>query len=314
MNDQNTYDLVIIGAGCAGASAAMYAARLNVKVAMIGELPGGLITTTHLVENWPGIKQISGPDLATNLLDHAMSYGVPLINQKVVEVRKAVENPADGVSGYIVKTGSAEYIAKTVMFATGTEHKKLDVPGEKELANKGVSYCALCDGGFYKNKVVSIVGGGDSAAKEAILLSELCAKVYLFVRGDKLRAEEPNQKRLMASQKIEVRKNTQIAEILGSGKVEKVKLVGGEEIELSAVFVAVGHLALSELAKHLGVTLNSRGEIVIDRMSQTNLPGIYAAGDVADSHFKQAITGAAEGVSGAYSAFEYLGKTKVVFS
>ncbi len=312
------YDLIIIGAGCAGASGAMYAARLNLKTAMIAELPGGLITTTHLVENWPGIKQISGPDLAQALLDHALSYDVPLINEKVLSVEKAVSTiSAENISagkqnGYIVKTASGSYAAKTVLFATGTQYKKLNVPGEKELANKGVSYCALCDGGFFKGKTVAIVGGGDSAAKEAILLAEHCSKVYIFVRGDALKAEAPNLARVQKNERIEVKTKTEVAEIIGQKSVEKIKLKSGEEIVLQGVFVAVGHLALSAVAEKLGVKLNGKKEIIINRSSETNLPGIYAAGDVCDSHFKQAITGAAEAVTATFNAFEYLGKNSII--
>lgn len=311
------YDFLIVGAGCAGASGAMYAARLNLKTALVAELPGGLITTTHLVENWPGIKQISGPDLAQSLLDHAFSYNVPLMNEKVVSVAKAVANaPAGKQSGYIVKSASNTYKAKTVLFATGTEYKKLGAPGEKEFANKGVSYCALCDGGFFKNKVVAIVGGSDSAAKEAILLSEHCSKVYVFARGDKLRGETPNLNRveqLQKAGKIEVRLKTEVESIMGTDKVEKVKLKSGEEIPLQGVFIAVGHLALSSVAKDLGVKLNDRGEVEINRASETSMPGIFAAGDVADTKFKQAITGAAEAVTASFFAYDYLNKNEVVF-
>ncbi len=314
MSDQQPtiYDLVIIGAGCAGASGAMYASRLNLKSVMIAELPGGLITTTHIVENWPGIKSISGPDLASALLDHAMSFGVPLMNERVLSVEKA-PTAAGKACGYIVKSASNTYFAKTVLFATGTKWKKLGVPGEDELANKGVSYCALCDAAFFKGKEVCIVGGGDSAAKEALLLSEFCPKVTMFVRGDKLKAEPVNLDRVMANEKIEVRFGSSIQEIVGEKSVEKVKLTSGEEIPLQGVFIAIGHLALSELAKHLGVALNDHGEIMIDRNSQTSMPGIYAAGDVTDSAFKQAITGAAEAVTAAYWAFDYVGKTEIEF-
>jgi thioredoxin reductase (NADPH) len=309
------YDFLIIGAGCAGASGAMYASRLNLKSVMIGELPGGLITTTHLVENWPGIKSITGPDLASALLDHATSFGVPLINARVTEVTKAVAAPGEGKqSGYIVKTSTETYYAKTVLFATGTEHKKLGAPGEKELENKGVSYCALCDGAFFKGKTVCVIGGGDSAAKEALLLSEYCPKVYIFVRKNVLRAEPVNGERVKAkSDKIEVRFNTEVAEIIGKERVEKVRLKSGEEIDMQGVFMAIGHNALSGLAGRLGVQLNDKKEIVINRRAETNLPGVYGAGDVCDTEFKQAITGSAEAVTASYFAFDYLGKNTVVF-
>lgn len=314
METKNIYDFLIVGAGCAGASAAMYAARLNLKAAMVAVLPGGLITTTHLVENWPGIKNISGPDLATALLDHAFSYNVPLINETVLEIKKAVAAPAEGKqSGFIVKTKSNTYYAKTVLIATGSEWKKLGAPGENELANKGVSYCALCDGGFFRGKTVSVVGSGDSAAKEAILLTEFCPKVYMFVRGDKVKGEAPNIKRLMENPKIEIRYKTEIAEIMGNGKVEKVKLKSGEELDMQAVFIAVGHLPLSGLAVQVGAELNEKNEIKINRQSETNVPGIFGAGDVCDTKFKQAITGAAEAVTASFFAYEYLSRTEVVF-
>src|SRR5690606_32221603 len=253
MTDQNNnevYDFLVIGAGCSGASAAMYASRLNLQCLMIGELPGGLITTTHLVENWPGEKSISGPDLAMKLVDHATSFGVPLKTEHEAEVRSAVESQAEeAVSGYIVKTGFNEYKAKTVLFATGSNHRKLGIPGEKELENKGVSYCALCDGAFFKGQEMCVVGGGDSAAKEALLLSEYASKVHIFVRKDVLRAEPVNRDRVSAKEKegkIQIHFETELAEILGDGKVEKVKLKSGEEMDMGAVFIAIGQLPLSE--------------------------------------------------------------------
>lgn len=315
MADKEIYDFLVIGAGCSGASGAMYASRLNLNSLMIGELPGGLITTTHLVENWPGEKSISGPDLAVKLVDHATSFGVPLKSERVTEIRKAVPNPPEGKqSGYVVKTASNEYWAKTVLIATGTKHRKLNAPGEKEFENKGVSYCALCDGAFFKEKVVCVVGGGDSAAKEALLLSEYASKVYIFVRKDFLRAEPVNGDRVKAKgDKIEVRFRSEIEEILGGEKVEKLRLKGGEEIDMDGVFVAIGHIALSDLAKDLGVDLDDKGQIQINRNSETNIPGIFGAGDVTDTSFKQAITGSAEAVTASFWAFEYLGRNEVVF-
>jgi len=304
-----TYDLVIIGAGCAGASGGMYASRMNMKTLMIGEMPGGLITTTHLVENWPGIKAISGPDLAMSLIDHATSFGVQMKGEKVQKIEPiAVSEEAQKagkVPGYIVRTDSAQYVAKTVLIATGTKHKKIDCPGEKEFENKGVSYCALCDGAFYKGKIVSIVGGGDSAAKEALFLAEFAAKVYVIARTT-LHPEPVNLDRVKANPKIEIIEGSQIVEIMGSNKVEKVRLQSGKEIPMDGVFVAIGHIPLSTLAEDLGVKLNAHQEIEINRKSETNILGIYAAGDVCDTGFKQAITGAAEAITASYWAFEYI--------
>lgn len=296
------YDFIIIGTGTSGLSAAMYASRLNMKTLVIGELPGGLITTTHVVENWPGTISISGFDLGMSLLEHAKKSGAEIKHEKVTEVVKSGD-------GYAVKTSSGSYEAKSVLFATGTKHRTLEAPGIKEFENKGVSYCALCDGGFYKGKIVCVVGGGDSAAKEAIFLSEHASKVYIIVRKDIFRAEPRNQALIDKSDKIETLFNTEIVEVLpdDSGKkVGKIKLNDGEILPMDGIFLAIGHLAQSELAKNLGATLNEKSEVKINRHSETNLPGVFAAGDCTDTEFKQAITGSAEAVTAAYYAFKYI--------
>jgi len=309
-----TFDLLIIGAGCAGASGAMYAARMNLKTVILGEMPGGLITTTHLVENWPGIISISGPDLAQNLLDHAKAFGVENRGEKVLEIEKVKltnEDSTVGISaGFKVKTSSKEYMAKAVLIATGSEHKHMGIPGEENLTNKGVSYCALCDGAFYKGKEVVVVGGGDSAAKEALLLSEFCPKVYVVCRST-FRPEPINADRVKNNPKIEVILQNQPVEVLGENSVTGLKLKDERVLDVKGVFVAIGHLPLSELALHVGVELNEKNEIMINRRSETNIPGIFAAGDVCDTQFKQAITGSAEAVTAAYFAFEYLNKTQI---
>ncbi|PIZ75083.1 thioredoxin-disulfide reductase [Candidatus Peregrinibacteria bacterium CG_4_10_14_0_2_um_filter_38_24] len=303
------YDLIIIGGGVSGLSAAMYGTRLGLKTLTFAEMPGGLITTTHLVENWPGVKSISGPDLAMSLYDHATHSGAEIKTEKVIGVSKSDENVGHTCPIFTVKTASAEYQCKSVLFSTGTHHKNLGVPGEKEFENKGVSYCALCDGAFYKGKIVAIVGGGDAAAKEALFLTEHASKVYIIVRSDVLRAEPINAKSVETNPKIEVLYNTEIEEILGSEKVEKIKFkagkgtYSGKELELSGVFLAIGHIAQTALAKDLGVELNNKGEIKINKKSETNLVGIFAAGDCTDTEFKQAITGSAEAVTAAYYSY-----------
>ncbi|PIR55184.1 thioredoxin-disulfide reductase [Candidatus Peregrinibacteria bacterium CG10_big_fil_rev_8_21_14_0_10_36_19] len=294
------YDFLIIGGGCSGLSAAMYGTRLGLKTLTLAELPGGLITTTHLVENWPGIVSTSGPDLASALLTHAQATGAEMKNERALSIENLSD---DKCTKFKVKTASGEYDAKTLLIATGTKHKRLNVPGERELENRGVSYCALCDGAFFKNKVVCIVGGGDSAAKESLFLAEHAEKVYIVVRKDILRAEPINAKRVEQNPKIEVLYNTQIEEIVGNDKVEKVRFKDGKELELSGVFVAIGHDAQTELAKNLGVELNNKSEIIINRKTETNIPGVFAAGDCCDTEFKQAITGSAEAVTASYFAY-----------
>ncbi|MEK7672425.1 MAG: FAD-dependent oxidoreductase [Patescibacteria group bacterium] len=301
------YDFLIIGGGCSGLSGAMYATRLGLKTLCLAELPGGLITTTHLVENWPGIKTISGPDLATSLYDHALASGAEIKNEYAETIEKLPEQ--NGVPQFKVKTSSGEYLTKTLLIATGTKHRRLDIKGESEFENRGVSFCALCDGAFFKNKIVCVVGGGDSAAKEALFLSEHASKVYIIVRKDVLRAEPINGERVKQNPKIEVVFNSELEEIMGENNVQKVRFktgagkYSGQELPMQGVFVAIGHLAQTELAKQIDVALNSHEEIIINRRTETNVRGVFAAGDCCDTEFKQAITGSAEAVTASYYAF-----------
>lgn len=292
-NEKQIQDVIIIGTGIAGLSAGMYCGRFNLKTLVLGEMPGGIITTTHLVENYPGILSVTGTQMGMTFLEHAQKFGAQVKFEKVVEVSKREKL-------FGAKTASGEYLGKTLIFATGTEHKKLGVPGEKELVGKGVSYCALCDGAFFKGKTVALIGGGDSSAIEALILAEHAQKVYMIVRKDFLRAEPINHKRVMENKRIEVKFKTEIAEIQGGDKVKSVKLKSGEILPLDGVFIAVGHSANSELAEKLGVALDEGGQIKINRNSETNVPGVFAAGDVTDAAFKQAITGAAEAVVASY--------------
>ena len=310
------YDFLIIGAGVAGLSAAMYGARLGLKTLCLGamhgsELPiGGVITTTNIVENYPGFIRLSGPELAEEIRKHAASYElVTILEEKVEDVEKKEKE-------FLVKTDKNEYRAKTILFAMGTKWKQLEVKGSKEFENRGVVYCALCDAPLFRNKTVCVVGGSDSAAKDALVAAEHAKKVYIIYRGEKIRAEPVNLKRVEANSKIEIVNKANIIEIKGGKSVERVVLDreynGSRELPLQGVFVAIGHIVLSDLAKPLGVILNAKSEIVIDhKTSETNVPGVFAAGDVADKPFKQAITGVAEGCTAAYSAFEYRTQQKV---
>ena len=311
------YDLIIIGAGVAGLSAAMYGARLGLKTLCLGttsssELPvGGVITTTDVVENYPGFIKLSGVELAEAIEKHARAYDLVTIKQEKAEEITKEEGK------FMVKTSDSVYSGKTILFATGTKWKKLEIPGSKEFENRGVAYCALCDAVLYKNKIVCVVGGSDSAAKDALVLAEHAAKVYIIYRKEKIRAEPINIKRIESNKKIEIINNANVLEIKGDKVVKSVILdreyKGNKELELNGVFVAIGHIVLSELAEKLGVKLNEKKETVLDhKSSETNMPGVFAAGDVADKPFKQAITGVAEGCTAAYSAFEYINKNGIV--
>lgn len=304
------YDTVIIGGGVAGFGAAIYAGRFQIKTALIGEKMGGTIILTNDIANYPGFKQITGMDLADKLEDHVKDYDVELIQKKVTEIKKCKEGC------FKVFTGKGHLHTKTIIFATGTIWRKLNVPGEKEFTSKGVHYCALCDGAMYKDKIICVVGGSDSAAKEALLLAGYGKKVYIIYRKEKIRAEPINLKRVEENKKIEIINNTNVTEIKGDKFVNGIVLdkpyKGSKEFKLDALFVEIGHIPISDLASSIGVKLNEKKEIIIDREGSTNLKGVYAAGDVASNKFKQAITGVAEGVTAAYSAYHYVNENEVI--
>ncbi len=301
------FDLIIIGGGSAGYPAAIYAARFGLKAAVITKERGGLITTTHLVENYPGYVRISGPELMAKFEEHVKDYDVPIIDDDVSGVEK------DG-DYFIVKGAERMYKSKSIVFATGTKRKRLDVPGEKEFYGKGVSYCATCDAPLFRGKTVGVVGGSDSAAKEALLLSEFAKKVYIIYRKERIRPEPINFARIEENEKIEVIANTNIIEIKGDKFIKSVvfdnKHDGSKEFALDGLFIEIGHLPNSGLAKKLGVSLNDKDEIITDQLSKTNIDGVFAAGDVTDMEWKQAITGAAEGCIAAYSAYEFISSRK----
>lgn len=306
------YDLVIIGSGVTGYGAAMYAARLDLSVAVIGDVDGGTITLTDDVANYPGFVQLTGQELADKIKEHAMDYPVHIETGTVTDIIKLDQNY------FNVITENKTFLAKSILFATGMKERELEVPGHDELKNKGVSYCALCDAPLYKDKVVGVVGGSDSAVKEALLLAKYCPKVYIIYRRKKIRPEPVNARRVERDSKIEVITETNVTEILGTEKVMGVKLDSpyntSDTLSLDGIFIAIGGIPYSDIAKKLGVELNEKGEIKIDRSSRTNIEGVYAAGDVVDTEFKQAITGVAEGVHAAYQAYKYVNENEWQFS
>jgi len=314
-----TYDLIIIGAGVTGLASAMYSGRLNLKTLVIGtnsanELPiGGVITLTEVVENYPGFIRLTGPELAENIRKHALDYknNIEIKEDLVIDIKK------HGDCFTIVTKSSKSYLSKTVLFATGTKWRKLPMKGALEYESKGVHYCALCDSGIFKNKIVAVIGGSDSAAKEALLLSEYAKKVYIIYRGNEIRPEPINGERIKRNKKITVITKTNVLEIKGkqfvTGVILDKKFQGKNILKLNGVFGAIGSDPLSELAKKLDVKINARNEIIINhKTSETNIKGIYAAGDVADKEFKQAITGVAEGVTATYFAYKYINENNLI--
>lgn len=315
---KKNYDFIIIGAGGTGLAAAMYASRLGLKTLVLGnsngfELPiGGVITTTNIVENYPGFIRISGEELAKKLEEHARSYKLTEIkNEKVVDIKRKK-------GCFLLKTEKEEYLALAVLFATGTKWRKLpeSVKGAEKFDRKGINYCALCDGPLYKNKIVALVGGSDSAAKDALVLAEYAKKVYIIYRGEQIHPEPINLDRVKKNKKIEIINKTNIQEIKGKELVNEIILdkpfKGSNSLKVDSVFVAIGHTPLSDLAKKIGVKTDKNDEIKINHAdSTTNIKGIFAAGDVTDKPFKQLITGVADGCTAAYSAYEYITKNKI---
>jgi thioredoxin reductase (NADPH) len=243
--------------------------------------------------------------MGQTFMEHAQETGAKFKYSRVDSVEK-FENE-DGVMRFRVMKGDEEFIAKTVVLATGTKHKHLGVPGEEEYANKGVSYCALCDGAFFRGKTACVVGGGDTAAIDAKILRQFVEKVYVLVRKDHMRAEPTNLKKLEDDDKVEIMYETEVESIQGDGeKVTHLILKDGSEMKMDAVFVAIGWNVKNELALQIGADVNDRGEVVVTREARTNIPGFYAAGDVTDAEFKQAIIGAAEGVYASVQAYNYI--------
>ncbi|HCA67439.1 MAG: Thioredoxin reductase [Parcubacteria group bacterium GW2011_GWC2_44_17] len=300
------YDFAIIGGGPTGYAAAMYAGRLNLKTIIFTGAPGGLIITTDFVDNYPGFKHISGYDLFSNVQEHARSYEITEISAEATSVR------SNDRGAFIIQTKKDSHETKTVLFATGASHRKITVPGAAEFENKGIHYCALCDGFAYKGKIVAIVGGADSAAKESLELAQNAEIVYILCRGSALRGEPVNVTRVHQNKKIKLVTNINPVKIIGKERVEGVELdrpyEGSAILKVQGIFVAIGHIPQSELSLQLGVLRNEKKEIVINRFTETNVHGVYAAGDVSDTPFKQMIIGCAEGVMAAYRAYEHLAK------
>ncbi|TFG03943.1 MAG: thioredoxin reductase [Promethearchaeota archaeon] len=293
------YDLIVLGGGPTAIGCAIYAKRFALDVLIVGKNFGGLIATTHIVENYPAISSISGQGLMDMFKEHMDSLEIPYITDEIKSIEKVNEH-------FELRSFFQNFKAYSVCIATGSLRRKLGIPGEEEFAGKGVSYCATCDGPFYKDKVVCVIGGSDSAAKEALFLAQNTKKVYIIYRGEDLRAEPINKKRVLESDNIEIIYETNIVKIIGEGKVKSVVFENGKELNVDGVFIEIGSIPNSDIAKRIGVDTNDHNEIKINRKSETNIPGIFAAGDVADAPFKQAITGVAEGVIAAYSAFDYV--------
>ena len=292
MSDQ-LYDVIIIGAGPAGLTAAIYAGRAELRTLLLERgFPGGQVLNTYEVDNYPGMPMLSGMELAAKMHEHASAYGIEMLTDEVIDLELG-----DPIK--IVRTVSSEYRAKTVLFTAGAAWRKLGVPGEEELRGRGVSYCATCDGAFFRGKAVIVFGGGDTAVEDAIYLARFCKKVYLAHRRDALRAVKTLQNQAMGKENIEILWNTELREIHGQEQVESVILYDNQKKEerklsINGVFIAVGVDPNTGLLKGK-VDTDSAGYIISDEDCQTSIPGVFVAGDVRRKRLRQIITAAADG-------------------
>ncbi len=294
------YDVAIVGCGPAGLTAAIYSGRYGLKTVVFESLPSQL-STVPFIENYPGFEG-SGYELLEKMKEQALKYADHVFDN-VVEIKRDEKF-------FILKTKNSEYKAKTVIFATGGRHRELGVPGEKEFIGRGVSYCATCDGHFFRGKKVIVVGGGNTALTDAIYLKEIGCDVTVVHRRDKFRAEKALQEELF-KRNIPVIWNSIVVRIEGKQKVERVILkdsVKNEEftLDVDGVFIAVGTKPQTELAASIGVERDHMGYIKVDKKQRTNVEGVFAAGDCCDNPLKQVVTACGDGAVAANSAFEYL--------
>ncbi|MDT9026379.1 MULTISPECIES: thioredoxin-disulfide reductase [Rossellomorea] len=309
MSEEKIYDVIIAGAGPAGMTAAVYTSRASLSTLMLERgVPGGQMANTEEVENYPGFDHILGPDLSNKMFDHAKKFGAEYAYGDIKEI-------VDGEEFKIVKTGSKEFKARAVIITTGAEYKKIGVPGEKELGGRGVSYCAVCDGAFFKGKDLVVVGGGDSAVEEGVYLTRFANKVTIVHRRDELRAQKILQQRAFDNEKVDFIWNHTVKEINDKdGKVGSVTLVStenGEETDFQAdgVFIYIGMLPLTKPFANLGI-INSEGYIETNEQMETKVPGIFAAGDVREKQLRQIVTATGDGSIAAQTAQHYIEELK----
>lgn len=302
-------DIMIIGSGPAGLSAAIYAKRAGLDAAVLEKAPmsGGQVLTTYEVDNYPGLPGIGGFELGMKFREHADRMQVEFIEEEVEQIEDAGDYKK-------VITTQGEHEARTVLLATGAVHAKLGIPGEDELAGMGVSYCATCDGAFFRKKITAVIGGGDVAVEDAIFLSRMCEKVYLIHRRDELRAAKSLQKELFELPNVEVLWNSLPEAILGSEQVEGLRIterVTGktQELNVSGVFVAVGILPNTDYCSGL-VEMDEKGYVLAGEDCCTSREGIYAAGDIRKKPLRQILTAAADGANAITSIQGYLAERK----
>ncbi|NQU83963.1 MAG: FAD-dependent oxidoreductase [Parcubacteria group bacterium] len=299
------YDLIIIGGGPAGITAAIYAARKKMNFLMLAKEIGGQVTKSSVVENYTGYQQITGEELGKKFDEHLKEFKFAFKKTEVTGVKKKGR-------GFLVQAGGSIFEGKTVIYATGARPRLLNVPGELEFKNKGVTWCATCDAPLFKGKDVVVVGGGNSGLEAALQLAEIAKKVYLVEVMDKLAGDKVMIDKLKNNPKVEIMTKTGVKEIFGKILVEGVKLDQGgveKQLKVQGVFINIGYLSNTELVKKL-IKLNERNEIIVGPASETSAPGFFAGGDCTNTPYKQIIIAGGEGCKALLSAYKYLSRLK----
>lgn len=300
------YHLIIVGSGPAGLTAGIYAARYRLKTLIIGRKQGGTVSYAHKVCNFPGEPEISGEKLAQKIQNHAHSFGAQIKLEEVVEIQKKEDN------FQLITNLENSYQSKTVLLASGTKRRRLGLEDEDKLLGKGVSYCATCDGRFFKDKKVAVIGGSDAACTAALYLSDIASRVYLIYRRNELRCMPSWQKEIKKKDNITVIYKTNITALIGEESLQAVKLDNpyqeSGELEVDGLFIEIGSVPNNSIAKKVGVKTAKDGYIKVNQAQKTNIKGTWAAGDIttASDNFKQVVTACAEGAIAARNVYSYL--------
>jgi len=300
------YDIIVLGAGPAGLCSGIYCARYGLNTLVIGKEPGGMVSETSVVENYPGFESITGAELAKKMQNHARASGSDvLIYKNITELRKR-----DG--SFEVCVDNDKFLAKTLIIALGTERRKLNISGEKELSGKGVSYCVTCDGPLYKDKTTAVIGGRNAAVTAALFLAKKCKKVYLIYRRNKLRSDKILTERVVNEKRIEIIYNSNPLLINGNNAVESIAIDqkgNKKDLKVDGVFIEIGAVPATELVtKFLKIKINGNGQIDVNPNMSTNVEGVFAAGDITNgsNNLWQISTAVGEGAIAANSAFKYI--------
>ena len=293
------YDVIVIGAGPAGLSAAIYLKRANIDVLVIEKGAfGGKVNYTAVIDNYLGAEKAFGPDLAFKFYNHAIENDVEIVSDDIINVTKKDQL-------FVIQSNDEEYLAKTIIVASGTTDKKLDLANANKFEHHGISYCAVCDGPLYKNKDVAVLGGGNSALEEALYLTNVTSKVYLIHRRNEFRGDKKVIEQIENNPKIILKLSLTIEELIGDKSLEQIKLNNGEVINVSALFPYIGQIPNTQFLSFTNLC-NENGYIIVNNNMDTNVPGLFAAGDVTNQKLKQVVTATSDGAIAATSVIEYL--------